>query len=408
MAVTGINNYREALFQWQGQQLKSSASTAKSTQAGNLTNLFEGSSMSGQLSSMIELTKYAMDAMGLASDSRVTFSQISKYRGQLQEEFSQSLKDAIANAGIKDKNALSFTLDEQGKLSVSGSNNQDCKLAQAWLDANPGLAKEIVTELNKNGLELKSSLSFQLASNDKLILLNQSAQSLQDKLDQNQDLSQKISSGLQGLGLELGTPLDLEMDETGNLVVNGDNPDAEGINAWLAQNTEFAESVKKNLDSLKIHPSALKLRLGSSGTLQATLKDSDLDEMQKALSGLNALGKKMNTAFDSLGIDPQISFSIQIDADGSVKVQSEHPDRDKIQRLFDDDPALVKKFRMIETLSGIDDARKAMQISPSEMRKRLQVESMVSWWAGSGNASTYFGNYSDGGLSVMSGLNLSV
>lgn len=59
-------------------------------------------------------------------------------------------------------------------------------------------------------------------------------------------------------------------------------------------------------------------------------------------------------------------------------------------------------------MSGIDDARKAMQIAPNEMRKRIQIESMAAWWAGSNDASSYFGNYANGNLSMLSGLNLNV
>ena len=91
-----------------------------------------------------------------------------------------------------------------------------------------------------------------------------------------------------------------------------------------------------------------------------------------------------------------------------MTVISDHADRDKVQQFFDDNPDLIKKYRQIETLSGIDDARKAMQVSPTAMRKRIQIESMAAWWADSGSASSYFGNYSGGNLSLLSGLNLNV
>ena len=77
MSISGINNYNNVLFQWQGQQLKGSTSSgSKSSSSSSLESLFGNTSMTSQLSSMVELTKYAMDAMGLGSDSRVTFNQI--------------------------------------------------------------------------------------------------------------------------------------------------------------------------------------------------------------------------------------------------------------------------------------------------------------------------------------------
>ncbi|MDO5483496.1 MAG: hypothetical protein Q4F27_01175 [Desulfovibrionaceae bacterium] len=108
------------------------------------------------------------------------------------------------------------------------------------------------------------------------------------------------------------------------------------------------------------------------------------------------------------GLDPNTRFAIQINDDGSATVQSDHADCAKIQAFFDANPDLIKNYRQIEALAGIDDARKAMQLSPATVRKRLQIESMAAWWAGSGSASSYFGNYSNSGLSLLNGLNLSV
>ena len=66
MSISGIGNYNNILLQWQGQQLKSTGSgSSKSSSANGLSSLFGNTSMTNQLSSMVELTKYAMDAMGL-------------------------------------------------------------------------------------------------------------------------------------------------------------------------------------------------------------------------------------------------------------------------------------------------------------------------------------------------------
>ena len=99
-----------------------------------------------------------------------------------------------------------------------------------------------------------------------------------------------------------------------------------------------------------------------------------------------------------------------VGGDGRLIVQTigDGADQAKIQQFFNDNPKLVKQYQQIEALSGLDDARKAMQVSPSEMRKRIQVESMAAWWSGSGSASSYFGSYSEGNMSVLAGLNRSV
>ena len=63
MAVSGINNYNNALYQWQGQKLSSSGNSSSSSSSA-ASSLFNGTSMVNQVSSMVELTKYAMNAMG--------------------------------------------------------------------------------------------------------------------------------------------------------------------------------------------------------------------------------------------------------------------------------------------------------------------------------------------------------
>ena len=144
MSISGIGNYNNILLQWQGQQLKNTGSgSSKSSSANSLNSLFGNTSMTNQLSSMVELTKYAMDAMGLSNDSRVTFNQITKYREQLQNEFSASVKYGLAGIGIDDINGLSFSLDKNGKLTAASDDASDRKAAQAWLDANPALGKDL-------------------------------------------------------------------------------------------------------------------------------------------------------------------------------------------------------------------------------------------------------------------------
>ena len=126
MSISGIGNYNNILLQWQGQQLKSTGSgSSKSSSANGLSSLFGNTSMTNQLSSMVELTKYAMDAMGLSSDSRVTFNQITKYREQLQNEFSTSVKNGLAGIGIDDLNALTFSLDNRGTLPAASDAASD-------------------------------------------------------------------------------------------------------------------------------------------------------------------------------------------------------------------------------------------------------------------------------------------
>ena len=409
MSISGISSYRDVLFQWQGQQLKSTGSeTAKSSAANSLSSLFSGSSMTSQISSMVELTKYAMDAMGVSSNSRVTFSQISRYREQLQSEFSQAVKNGLAQTGISDLSSLTFSLDKDGKLTAAGGSAEDRKSAQAWLDANPTFGKDLRTALGEAGVDAETSVEFRLSASGKMSVINSTSSSIQSVLDGKASLTKDLRSALEELGVSLKTPLEFGFDDEGNLAVKGDHDAGASINQWLQDNPALADAIKEELEKKNVDTSDVSLRLGAEGNVQITVNNGELNDIQAVLDKNSATGKKLATGLDGLGIDPNINFTIQIGDDGSLTVVSDHPDRDKVQRFFDENPDLVKKYLQIETLSGIDDARKAMQLAPAEMRKRIQIESMASWWADSGSASSYFGTYSSGNLSLLSGLNLSV
>ena len=239
-------------------------------------------------------------------------------------------------------------------------------------------------------------------------MINTTSDNIQAALDGKASLSADLRAALEKLGVDVSKGLSFQFDDQGNLAVSGDVEQAEAVNQWLADNPELADAVKAQLEKRNVDTSAVSLRLGGEGNVQISVNNAELSDIQAVLDQQGAVGKKLRDGLDGLGVDPNINFSIQVNDDGSVTIVSDHADRDKVQRFFDENPDLVKKYRQIETLSSIDDARKAMQIAPSDMRKRIQIESMSAWWADSGNANSYFGNYSGGNLSLLAGLNLNV
>lgn len=410
MSVSSISSYNNALLQWQGQQLKSTgSSSAKSSSSNALSSLFGNtSSMTSQLSSMVELTKYAMEAMGLSSDSRVTFSQITKYREQLQEEFSQSVKKGLAQVGVSEPENVTFTLNKDGTLMADSANASDKKTVQAWLDANPDLGKSLRQDLTSAGLAEDAKVQMRVNLAGKLSVVNTAQDAMQSALDAQEDLSKDLRAALKEMGVDLSGGMAFVFDDEGNLAVQGENEHAAEVNAWLAENPELAQAVKKEMEKHGVEVTAVTLNLRAEGTLKISANNAELNDVQDVLDKEGDLGKKLYNGMKDLGIDPNANFTIQVNSDGSVTIISDSPDLAKIQQFFDDNPELVKKYRQIEALSGLDDARKAMQIAPSDMRKRIQIESMAAWWAGSNDASSYFGSYSGGNLSLLTGLNLSV
>ena len=72
------------------------------------------------------------------------------------------------------------------------------------------------------------------------------------------------------------------------------------------------------------------------------------------------------------------------------------------------DRRMRAEYAQVQALAGIEDARSAMQIDPSAMRTRLQMETIASSWF-SNQSSSGFGTYSSSsGLSLLTGLNMSV
>lgn len=316
-SVSGVNNYTSALYQWQNQKLGAgstgSSTSSSSSSKSSANSLLNGSTMTDQLSSMVELTKYAMNAMGVSSNSRVTFNQITKYREQLTSEFNKSVQDGLAKLGVSDPTAVTFSLASDGTLTATSTNAADQTNVQAWLKDNATLGKELRQSLTTAGVSSTTAVSMKVDSSGKLTAV--------------------IDSG-----------------------------------SDAATNT----------------------------TIQSILDKS-------------TLGTTLYDGMKNLAVGTDAKFTIKANSDGSVTVESsDAATKAAVQKFFDNNPTLVKKFNQIEALSGLDDARKSLQVSPTALRKRIEVESMAAWWSGSGNANSYFGNYSNSNLSMLSGLNLSV
>jgi hypothetical protein len=111
--------------------------------------------------------------------------------------------------------------------------------------------------------------------------------------------------------------------------------------------------------------------------------------------------------FELMGVDPDIRFQLKENEKGGLTVSSDHPDKDKIQKYFDDHPELVSQYKEIQTLANLEAARQRMDINPAELKKRLQIENMSAWWdAASGGTSIM--SLSSGGTSWFSGVNATV
>lgn len=119
-------------------------------------------------------------------------------------------------------------------------------------------------------------------------------------------------------------------------------------------------------------------------------------------------GDKLEKDLADLGVDKDIKFQLKLGKDGKMEVVSDHPDREKVQKYFDDNPEMVKKYKEIQSLADLDSARKEMQVNPADLRKRIQVESIATWWDQSGNGGSSIADFSGGDMAFYKGINTTV
>lgn len=322
MSISILNSSSRAAYQWQSRLGAASATeNSQKTSSEAAPPPMQRNSVAGQLASMIELSRYAMNAMGLDSSSKVTFSQIAKYRDTLTSEFNAEVRRGLAGTGVAHPEQVVFSLHPDGNLTAHSHHAADQTNVQSWLKSRGDLGNSLLSALVRAGLD---------------------------------DIPE----------------LRMTVSPTGELVL------APGTNAAIGASPD-------------------ELQAGREETVRQVLREQPL-------------GKTLLEGMQGLGVPAHARFTLKTDQDGTVRVQSEGAYQVSLQKFFDANPALVKKFRQIEALEGLDDARKAMQIPLGEMRKRIQIESLASWWAGSGQSTQYFGSYAESSLSLLPTLNRNV
>ena len=143
-------------------------------------------------------------------------------------------------------------------------------------------------------------------------------------------------------------------------------------------------------------------------TLSAAIKNAmstlKLDSNDRVtFATLNEARAKMEADFTAkvkddlkkLDVDEDIQFRLVTNNKGGVDVISNHPDVKKIEKYLADNPDMVKAFQNIQAMSNIEEARKVSGHDIKAMRSRIQVESMVDWFAGTGQGVQQLMQYSN-------------
>ncbi len=399
MSVSSIYSSGSSLYayQWNNQQLQGSVSTSSSSSSSSAYS-YEGAST---VSSMVELAKYAMEAMGVSSSDRVTFSQIENYKSELENTFSKELNEAIGNTIVSPSAYFTVSMSDTGSVTIDTAHDDEA-LVQAFFDTNPSYRENLRQSFDEAGFT--GQVEFTVGADGSIVSVT--PQTVTEEVEwEDSTMGSSIIEGLKTQGISLPQSFSVRFDGTA-VVMEGESSDAEAINAYLASNPNIASEIRSTLESQGQSVNSVVI-INSSGIVTSKTTFTPEQNVEQAEELQNFLqeqdvGDDMKNRLENMGIDPNIDFRLSV-VDGKITVNSSHPDADKVQALLDSSEELTKAYLQVDALAGLEGARKSMQIDPAAMRSRIQMESMAAWWDQTGASS--IGSFSSGNLSSFTGVN---
>lgn len=168
---------------------------------------------------------------------------------------------------------------------------------------------------------------------------------------------------------------------------------------------DFEKTLREHLKSKGLNSNAtLNLKV-KGGVVSVNSNDPKVKaELEKLFKEKPELAKQY-TDIESLTNTDDVKFQLTFDKKGKPVVVSNHPDKDLIQQYFDTNPDAVKKFQQLDSVNHVDQARKAQKLDVSQMRKRIQLESMSTWFTSTGGGTSSIMDFTGGNTALMNGLN---
>lgn len=158
------------------------------------------------------------------------------------------------------------------------------------------------------------------------------------------------------------------------------------------------------------------------------------EQLQKVLSDMREAGytsinfddiekyrKEMEAKFTEdikadlakLGVDPDIEFTLVVDANGAVQVVSDHEDKAIIEKYLKDNPEKVEDFKEIQAMANMKRSAQKVTSDPKTFKLSLQAEAIQAFFNATENSNAdYFSQIANfgtnGTTSYFLGLNQSV
>lgn len=142
---------------------------------------------------------------------------------------------------------------------------------------------------------------------------------------------------------------------------------------------------------------------------------SDIENYRKTLE--SQFSSTVRSGLTEMGVDPDIEFNLVLDADGNLKVITDHENKAFIERYFADNPEMGDEFKHIQALSNLKKNQSKSPQAASEytrnLKTNLQAEAVQAFFAATDNGGLdYFSQIahfgSSGSTAYLLGLNQSV
>lgn len=191
-------------------------------------------------------------------------------------------------------------------------------------------------------------------------------------------------------------------------LTNGTNQNNEGTSSALKTALAAQRSGTGYANTSSMTHSALLSTLSQTLTAMG-LGSNDSVSFNQILQYRNQIASgfesKVKSDLKTLGVDENVNFKLVTGEDGGIEVITDHEDKAKIEKYFQDNPDMVKLFQQIQSLTNVEEARKAQAIDVKSVRQRIQIESMTAWFANTGQNVNSIMDFSGGTTALMAGLN---
>ena len=171
----------------------------------------------------------------------------------------------------------------------------------------------------------------------------------------------------------------------------GKNTETAGTNAGSASSGNYAASSGSSAASGLLTPEGrAELGRALANMRKEGFTSFTWDDIEKYRKALEAdFTKAVKADLAEMGVDPDIQFTLVMDAYGQVSVVSNHPDKAYIEEYLKDNPEMVDTFKHIQALSNLKRSQQRAAVQGNnfakDMKASLQAEAVQAFFATTDN-----------------------